>query len=97
MNGEEIALFRYGPHVVALSDICSHAGGSIHLGDIEEVGVCVCCQQCPALIFLVDGARAPALLRLNPSIREKCGSVTRAHLWCGSASCSFGSSVLRKG
>jgi len=37
LNSKEIALFRFGDRVVALYDKCSHAGGELHLGDIEEV------------------------------------------------------------
>ncbi|XP_041367901.1 Rieske domain-containing protein-like [Gigantopelta aegis] len=44
-NEEQIAVFRHGTDVYAVKDKCPHAGGPLHLGDIEDSpsGLCVRC------------------------------------------------------
>ncbi|XP_060604139.1 uncharacterized protein LOC132756995 [Ruditapes philippinarum] len=36
-NEQDIALFRYKTRVYAVKEECPHAGGPLHLGDIEEL------------------------------------------------------------
>ncbi|XP_069110239.1 Rieske domain-containing protein-like [Argopecten irradians] len=46
-NKMKIALFRHGEQVFAVNEKCPHAGGPLHLGDIEDIsdggGLCVRC------------------------------------------------------
>lgn len=37
INGQSVALFRYGNRVFAVQDKCPHAGSPLHLGDIEDL------------------------------------------------------------
>lgn len=46
VNGETLALFRFDEKVYALSTVCPHRKGPIHMGDIEDIkehGPCVVC------------------------------------------------------
>lgn len=43
VNGEEIVLINLGGEYYALSDVCTHAGGSLSLGTLEEDEV-----ECPS-------------------------------------------------
>ncbi|KAK6191953.1 hypothetical protein SNE40_003521 [Patella caerulea] len=46
-NEEQIALFRHGQKVYAVKEKCPHAGGPLHLGDIEELADGSLCVKCP--------------------------------------------------
>ncbi|XP_064602383.1 Rieske domain-containing protein-like [Liolophura sinensis] len=46
-NDVQIALFRYGEEVFALDEKCPHAGGPLHLGDIETLPDMSVCVRCP--------------------------------------------------
>ncbi|KAK3604623.1 hypothetical protein CHS0354_028981 [Potamilus streckersoni] len=46
-NEEEIALFRHDQDVFAIREKCPHAGGPLHLGDIEELVDKSLCVRCP--------------------------------------------------
>ncbi|ESO97837.1 hypothetical protein LOTGIDRAFT_152940 [Lottia gigantea] len=46
-NEEKVALFRHGNNVYAVKDKCPHAGGPLHLGDIEELPNGNLCVKCP--------------------------------------------------
>jgi len=47
INNTEVAVFRYGDQVLATSDACPHAGGPLHLGDIEMLPDRSLCVRCP--------------------------------------------------
>ncbi|XP_002740651.1 Rieske domain-containing protein-like [Saccoglossus kowalevskii] len=47
MNGQKIALFRYSHRVYAINEQCPHAGGPLHIGDIEELPGNSLCLRCP--------------------------------------------------
>eukprot|EP00794_Sanderia_malayensis_P018086 gene18086-19893_t len=48
VNKKEIAIFRYGDTVFAIDEKCPHAGGPLHLGDIESIGLGgILCIVCP--------------------------------------------------
>ncbi|KAH9519389.1 hypothetical protein Btru_075428 [Bulinus truncatus] len=47
LNDEQIALFRLGSHVYATQALCPHAGGPLHLADIEDIGSSEVCIKCP--------------------------------------------------
>lgn len=53
VNGRDVAVFRYGPRILAFDARCPHAGGALEAGDIEEFDgiTCVCC---PVHGFLYD-------------------------------------------
>ncbi|XP_067655491.1 Rieske domain-containing protein-like [Haliotis asinina] len=46
-NEEKIALFRYHRQVYAIRERCPHAGGPLHLGDIEDLPGGGLCVRCP--------------------------------------------------
>ncbi|XP_047494043.1 Rieske domain-containing protein-like [Penaeus chinensis] len=47
VNEQDVALFRYGDVVYAISEHCPHAGGPLHIGDIEDVPGKSLCVRCP--------------------------------------------------
>ena len=47
VNNTSIAIFKYGDSVVATSAKCPHAGGPLHLGDIEMLPDKSLCVKCP--------------------------------------------------
>ena len=47
VNNTEVAVFRYGEEVVATQARCPHAGGPLHLGDIEVLPDKSLCVKCP--------------------------------------------------
>ena len=47
VNNTSMAVFRYGDSVVATSARCPHAGGPLHLGDIEMLPDKSICVRCP--------------------------------------------------
>ncbi|KAK6972740.1 Rieske domain-containing protein [Biomphalaria glabrata] len=47
LNDEKIALFRIGNSVYAIQSVCPHAGGPLHLADIEDIGSTQVCVKCP--------------------------------------------------
>jgi len=47
VNNTKVAVFRYGDQVLATSDKCPHAGGPLHLGDIEMLPDKSLCVRCP--------------------------------------------------
>ncbi|GAB6020760.1 hypothetical protein CHUAL_003419 [Chamberlinius hualienensis] len=47
VNGVSLALFRYGDNVYAIQSRCPHAGGPLHLGDIEDIGQGKLTVTCP--------------------------------------------------
>ncbi|ROT75077.1 Rieske domain-containing protein isoform X1 [Penaeus vannamei] len=47
VNEQDVALFRYGDVVYAISEHCPHAGGPLHVGDIEDVPGKSLCVRCP--------------------------------------------------
>ena len=47
VNKTEIAVFRYGDSVLATKERCPHAGGPLHLGDIEMLPDRSLCVRCP--------------------------------------------------
>ncbi|XP_052797474.1 uncharacterized protein LOC128229709 isoform X1 [Mya arenaria] len=46
-NEHDIALFRYKTTVFAVKEECPHAGGPLHLGEIEDLGDELLCVRCP--------------------------------------------------
>ncbi|KAL5007172.1 hypothetical protein ScPMuIL_015978 [Solemya velum] len=46
-NEKEIALFRHGLDIFAVNEKCPHAGGPLHLGDLEELPDGSVCVRCP--------------------------------------------------
>ena len=53
VNGKHLAIFRVGAKVYAVDSTCSHAGGDLSEGDIEDVGGRVC-VSCPRHHFCFD-------------------------------------------
>ena len=47
VNDTEIALFKYGETIIATESKCPHAGGPLHLGDIEVFPDKSLCVRCP--------------------------------------------------
>ncbi|CAL1530426.1 unnamed protein product [Lymnaea stagnalis] len=47
LNDESIALFRLGNKVYAIQALCPHAGGPLHMGDIEDFSPGEVCLKCP--------------------------------------------------
>jgi len=47
VNNTDIAVFKYGDSVLATSEKCPHAGGPLHLGDIEVLPDKSLCVRCP--------------------------------------------------
>ncbi|GLD93077.1 hypothetical protein PINS_up001669 [Pythium insidiosum] len=47
VNGTPVAIFKHKSTLYAINDVCPHQGGSLHLGDIEDIGgdVCVACPR----------------------------------------------------
>ncbi|KAJ8299390.1 hypothetical protein KUTeg_023450 [Tegillarca granosa] len=46
-NEKKIALFRFRNDVYAIDEKCPHAGGPLHLDDIEELSDNTLCVRCP--------------------------------------------------
>ena len=53
INGEDLAIFRLGEQVFAVDAKCSHAGGDLSAGDIEEIDGRAC-VSCPRHHFCFD-------------------------------------------
>ncbi|XP_077994213.1 3-phenylpropionate/cinnamic acid dioxygenase ferredoxin subunit-like [Glandiceps talaboti] len=47
INGQKIAIFRHGNKVYAINEKCPHAGGPLHMGDIEDLPDKSLCIKCP--------------------------------------------------
>jgi len=47
VNNTDIALFKYGETIIATDSKCPHAGGPLHLGDIEILPDKSLCVRCP--------------------------------------------------
>ena len=47
VNSTNLAVFKYGDSVIATSARCPHAGGPLHLGDIEMLPDRSICVKCP--------------------------------------------------
>ena len=47
VNNTEVAVFRFGEEVLATQARCPHAGGPLHLGDIEVLPDKSLCVKCP--------------------------------------------------
>ena len=47
VNNTEVAVFRFGDEVLATQARCPHAGGPLHLGDIEVLPDKSLCVKCP--------------------------------------------------
>ena len=47
VNNTDVAVFRYGDQVLATQARCPHAGGPLHLGDIEVLPDMSLCVKCP--------------------------------------------------
>ena len=47
VNNTEIALFKYGESIIATEAKCPHAGGPLHLGEIEVLHDKSLCVVCP--------------------------------------------------
>ena len=47
VNNTEIALFKYGETIIATESKCPHAGGPLHLGEIEVFPDKSLCVRCP--------------------------------------------------
>nr|XP_053631437.1 uncharacterized protein LOC128687890 isoform X3 [Cherax quadricarinatus] len=47
VNEQEVALFRFGNVVYAISEHCPHSGGPLHIGDIESLPDQSLCVRCP--------------------------------------------------
>lgn len=59
-DGHQVLLYRFAGQICALSDTCSHAGGPLHEGDIDGLGVT--CPWHGSRFDLTDGSvrRGPA-------------------------------------
>ena len=47
VNNTEIALFKYGETIIATESKCPHAGGPLHLGELEVLPDKSLCVRCP--------------------------------------------------
>jgi len=47
VNNTDIALFKYGETIIATNEKCPHAGGPLHLGEIEVLPDKSLCVRCP--------------------------------------------------
>ena len=47
VNGRQVAVFRHGESLLATEAVCPHAGGPLHLGDIEVLPDRSLCLRCP--------------------------------------------------
>merc|ERR1711892_224737 len=47
VNNTEVAVFKYGEEILATTSKCPHAGGPLHLGDIEVLPDKSLCVRCP--------------------------------------------------
>ena len=74
LNGETVAIFKYKGELYAMDARCSHAGGDISLGDIEERNgrVCISCPRHGFCFDISTGAGvAPKIYHQNVySLRE---------------------------
>jgi nitrite reductase/ring-hydroxylating ferredoxin subunit/uncharacterized membrane protein len=59
-GGNQVLLYRFAGEICALSDVCNHAGGPLHEGDIDGLGVT--CPWHASRFDLTDGSvlRGPA-------------------------------------
>ena len=72
-----VMLYRRGDVISALSDVCPHAGGPLHEGEVDESG-CVTCPWHGSRFRLRDGAavRGPASAPAAPyAVRVRDGRV----------------------
>lgn len=83
VNGTELALFRVGTELYGVSEKCPHAGGPLHIGDIETLpdrSVCIRCpwhRWCFDLITgkLIWPANRSASVRTFPVLVKGDGSI----------------------
>ncbi|XP_064635309.1 uncharacterized protein LOC135492665 [Lineus longissimus] len=47
INDTDVALFRFGETVFGINERCPHAGGPLHVGDIEVLPDKSVCVRCP--------------------------------------------------
>ncbi|CAM1304554.1 Uncharacterised protein g3802 [Pycnogonum litorale] len=71
LNGEDVALFRYGEKVYAINERC-HLGGPLHLGDIEELNeMHSLCVRCPWHSWRFDLVTGKPINRNDGDLRAK--------------------------
>jgi len=71
VNNIEVAVFRFGEEVLATQARCPHAGGPLHLGDIEMLPDKSLCVKCPWHKWTFCVARGGAGgLRRNPTRKK---------------------------
>jgi nitrite reductase/ring-hydroxylating ferredoxin subunit/uncharacterized membrane protein len=61
-GGEEVLLYRDGERIYAVAERCSHRGGPLHKGEVDEVACTVTCPWHGSIFKLDDGSirRGPA-------------------------------------
>jgi len=69
VNEVDLALFRYKDGVYAVNEKCPHAGGPLHLGDIEELADLTLCIRCPWHSWKYDLQTGKLLLPENRNLQ----------------------------
>ncbi len=55
-DGASVLLFRSGGRILAIGDRCTHAGGPLHEGEVDERNECVTCPWHRSVFRLADGS-----------------------------------------
>ena len=71
-EGNQVLLYRFAGEIRALSDVCNHAGGPLHEGDIDGLGVT--CPWHGSRFDLTDGS-----VRRGPATAPQPSYETRVH------------------
>ena len=71
-GGNQVLLYRFAGEIYALSDVCNHAGGPLHEGDIDGLGVT--CPWHGSRFDLTDGS-----VRRGPATAPQPSYETRVH------------------
>ena len=93
VNRQGVAVFRFGSSLVATEARCPHAGGPLHLGDIEELPDGSLCLRCPSHRWAFSLGRRG----IKESTRRTLFSEEEQDAACVEASLSTGSCLQPPG
>lgn len=90
VNNTEVAVFKYGDKILATTNKCPHAGGPLHLGDIEvlpDKSLCVTCPWHKWAFCVANGEAGEPTEKQN--FRRNLFSAERSRTSLGVGDCVF--------
>jgi len=78
VNNTDVAVFKYGDSLLATNEKCPHAGGPLHLGDIEMLPDRSLCVRCPwhKWTFCISSGTNNEVSKSGNNMNSRVGSCT---------------------